>query len=74
MEQQQKQKEQQQPIEQTTTTPSLISEKPELVSNDTSKSAIAENFDELSVDELNTLSPEQRRRHMLQAFEKKNAI
>ncbi|SAL96975.1 hypothetical protein [Absidia glauca] len=77
MEQQQKQKDQQQqqPVEQTTTTaPSLIPEQQDLVSSDTSKSAIGENFDELSVDELNTLSPEQRRRHMLQAFEKKNAI
>ncbi|KAI8338580.1 hypothetical protein BC941DRAFT_469685 [Chlamydoabsidia padenii] len=68
MEQQQKK---QQPMEQTTTSqpPNM-----EQVDSTAPKPSIGENFDELSVEELNTLSPEQRRRHMLQAFEKKKAI
>ncbi|KAI8072916.1 hypothetical protein BC940DRAFT_316369 [Gongronella butleri] len=33
--------------------------------------ATEKSFDDLSVEELNTLTPEQRRQHMLQAYEKK---
>ncbi|KAF7724783.1 hypothetical protein EC973_000740 [Apophysomyces ossiformis] len=39
-----------------------------------SEKKAADNFEEMSVDELNTLSAEQRRRHMLQAFDRRTNI
>ncbi|CAO3598857.1 unnamed protein product [Absidia cylindrospora] len=61
------QQQQKQKATETPSTPTVASS----VDLTSSKPVLDGNFDDLSVDELNTLTPEQRRLHMLQAFEKK---